>query len=329
MHNPCFSCHTKSQRPNFLNDDDLQQSYSFAEPARVNPWTNLFLDRTDAVAAISDDAIDEYIKVDNYLSESGDIILTKKLTQLPEQWDAKGDGQWDGFIPDAYFKFDAEGFDRNPDNEYTGWRAFAYYPFLGTFWPTNGSTDDVLIRLPEAFRTDTNGHQNYEIYKVNLAIVEAMLKEQDVAVSPVDERMLGNVDIDKNGTLGIADKVAYNWAPVKGEYMWYVGQANRLQREKKLHMAAGLYPEGTEFLHSVRYIDVDDDGNNQLSARMKELRYAVKRGWVNYSQLRAKVDTEFKEKDDFPNRIRSILGNAEDGVSNGQGWVYAGFIEDA
>ncbi|MCG8427368.1 MAG: hypothetical protein MI754_08445, partial [Chromatiales bacterium] len=68
---------------------------------------------------------------------------------------------------------------------------------------------------------------------------------------------------------------------------------------------------------------------NQLSARMKELRYAVKRGWVNYSQLRAKVDAEFKEKDDFPNRIRSILGNAEDGVSNGQGWVYAGFIEDA
>ncbi|MCG8429093.1 MAG: hypothetical protein MI754_17190, partial [Chromatiales bacterium] len=23
VHNPCFSCHTKSQRPNFLNDDDL------------------------------------------------------------------------------------------------------------------------------------------------------------------------------------------------------------------------------------------------------------------------------------------------------------------
>ena len=50
------------------------------------------------------------------------------------------------------FDFDDEGFDHAPDGTPTGWRAFAYMPLPSTFWPANGSTDDVLIRLPEAYR---------------------------------------------------------------------------------------------------------------------------------------------------------------------------------
>ncbi|MCK5355480.1 MAG: hypothetical protein KAJ63_10215, partial [Methyloprofundus sp.] len=202
-------------------------------------------------------------------------------------------------------------------------------PYLGTFWPTNGSTDDVMIRLPKAFRTDSKGKLDLAVYKINLAIVEAMIKEQDIAIDPVDEAQFDHVDLDKDGKVGIATKIRYDWAPVRQRFMWYVGQANAAQKAGVVHSAAGLYPEGTEFLHTVRYIDVNDQGNNLLSARMKEVRYARKRFWVNYSKLKDKALAEIKEKHDFPNRLRTIRGNAEAGISNGQGWAYAAFIEDA
>lgn len=329
VHNPCYSCHTDASRPNYRNDSDLQLSYAFPEFATTNRWLNLFMDRTQQVAEISDEEITNYIRQSNYLDQEGAILPAQKLAELPEDWDYKKDGQWDGYVPDARFSFDEEGFDRNPDNSYTGWRAFAYYPFLGTFWPTNGSTDDVLIRLPKVFQTNSQEEFDLTVYKVNLAIVEAMLKEKNITIDAVDEASLGNVDLDKDGVIGTASKVVYDWAPLEQRFMQYVGQAGELQKKRELHLAAGLYPEGTEFLHSVRYIDVDEDGNNLLAPRMKELRYARKRYWQNYSELQADALEEVKQKADFPDRLRSVLGNLESGVSNGQGWVYAAFIEDA
>ena len=50
---------------------------------------------------------------------------------------------------------------------------------------------------------------------------------------------------------------------------------------------------------------------------------------MTYADLDARMAGEIKEKHDFPDRIRTIRGNIEAGVSNGQGWVYAGLIEDA
>ncbi len=335
IHNPCYSCHVKSQRPNYIDDSDLQLNYSFPGDALINPWANLFKDRTIEIDAITDDAISEYIRSSNYIAKddeagvSPSIALVKRLADLSEEWDYNGNKRWDGFTPDAWFNFDGEGFDRDPEYGYTGWRAFAYYPFLGTFWPNNGSTDDVLIRLPESFRTDDEGLFSLDIYKVNLAIVEAMLKEKNIPIDPVSEKDLDGMDIDKDGSIGIANQVTYEWAPLKKQFMTYVGMAKKLQKDGEIHLAAGLYPEGTEFLHSVRYIDVNDEGRNQLSARMKELRYAKKTKWLDYSQLRAQADQEVKEKDAFPDRLRTVLGDSEKGVSNGKGWLYAGYIEDA
>ena len=179
-HNPCFSCHVKNTLPNFVfDDDDLQTAYLFPEPALVNPFKNLFKDFSKRVNQISDKEILEYIDKSNYLDKNGDIILAKKLNNLPKEWDYNGDSKWSGYIPDCYFNFDKDGFDRDKNNKPTGWVAFAYMPFLGTFWPTNGSTDDVLIRLPKAFRTNTkDGEFNATIYKVNLAIVESLIKKR-------------------------------------------------------------------------------------------------------------------------------------------------------
>jgi len=110
--------------------------------------------------------------------------------------------------------------------------------------------------------------------------------------------------------------------------MYYVGRAKAAQIDNALHMAPGLYPEQTEFLHTVRYIDVDADGSVTMGKRMKELRYGRKAFWNNYAQLSNASRAEIMEKDLFPNRLRTITGNAESGLNTGLGWVYQGFIED-
>lgn len=327
-HNPCYACHVPTSPPNYINDGVLQTAYTFATYAETNRWTNLFEDRTERVAAISDDAIVDYVRTSNYFGDRGQIALAQLLHTPPAAWDVNGDGRWSGFVPDAWFRFDEDGFDLAPDGTATGWRAFAYYPFLGTFWPTNGSTDDVLIRLAEPFRRDSEGQPSRAAYKLNLAIVEAVTRQRDVAIPPTDETAWG-VDLDKDGRLATATRVTYDWAPLESRFMSYVGKAKAEQEAGALHLAGGLFPEGTEFLHSVRYIDVDDDGAIGLAARLKELRYMRKTLWRTYANLEDTALGEAKEKDDFPDRLRFITGNAETGVANGQGWMVQGFIEDA
>lgn len=328
-HNPCYTCHTEPTRPNYVHDADLQLAYSFADQPRVNPWKNLFVDRSAAVAAISDDEMLSYLRKSNYFDDRHRLRLAEVLRNPPREWDFDSDGKWDGFVPDVWFNFDADGFDRDDQGHYTGWRAFAYYPFPGAFWPTNGATDDVLIRLPQVFRQNSRGEYDQQVYKTNLAIVEALIRERDITIDPVDEAALGRVDIDKSGDIGTANKVAYDWDPLEKRFMWYVGKAHELQQRGDVNSAAGLYPRGTEFFHTVRYIDVGKEGEIGLSAHMREVRYARKRSWLTYSELRARADAEHKEKRDYPDRLRTIIGNHEIGIDNGQGWTYAAFIEDA
>ncbi|TGD71004.1 hypothetical protein E4634_20245 [Mangrovimicrobium sediminis] len=328
-HNPCYTCHTVPRRPNYTYDADLQLAYDFPEDLAVNHWTNLFADRSAAIRDTSDAEILEYVRTSNYFNASGGISLYDVLADPPQEWDYDGNGRWDGFRPDVYFNFDAQGFDHDPQGNATGWRAFAYHPVPGAFWPANGSTDDVLIRLPQAFRTGLDGKPDLAVYRTNLAIVEALVTERDIPIEPVDEAALGGIDLDRDGRIGSASKVVYDWAPLEQRLMSYVGQARDAQRAGEVHLAAGLYPEGTEFLHTVRYVDVDENGDNRLAPRMKEVRYALKRLWVDYSKLEAKAAAEFKEKRDFPNRLKTVRGNLESGVSNGQGWAYTAFIEDA
>ncbi len=319
LHNPCYSCHTKGRVPNYYNDTNLQKEYFFPETMLQNPFTNLFKDRSAAVAKISDSDILNYVRTSNYFDANGSIALAKVL---PENWG--------GYRPDCYFDFDAEGFDHAPDGSITGWRAFRYYPFLGTFWPTNGSTDDVLIKLPEAFRQDGNGTEALEVYKINLAIVEAVVKQKSIALeSSVDERLYG-VDLNQNGVFDNTDEAVFNAADGFTK-MAYVGKAKAQRQEGKVHLAGGLFPEGTEFLHSVRYIDWDEDeGHIRMAARMKELRYAIKREWKTYSELSRAADAELFEAQingTTQGVMATFYGNYETGFENPQGWSYQGFIE--
>jgi hypothetical protein len=340
--NPCYSCHINSKEPNFINDFDLQAAYDFSESSNKNPFTNSFKDRTTLVSKISDSEIISYINKDNYKNNNGKIIITEKLIQnLPSTWDfsynGKKDGKWSGYIPDSYFNFDDEGFDKDLNGIYTGWRAFAYTPFLGTFWPTNGSVDDVLIRLPKSMMQDEKGNFSKEIYKINLAIVESMIKKQDVKLDfEVDESKY-NVDLNHNNLIDKTSLIVYKWnkPDALSKYPkviyknYYVGLAKEELIENKLHISPGLYPDGTEFLHSVRYIGIDEQKNSiKMSPRMKELRYTKKVSWNNYMQLSKSATAEIKEKHDFPERLKEINGNIESGLLSGSGWVYQGFIED-
>lgn len=331
VHNPCYACHVDSQEPNYVSDGDIQRSFAFPgvdEVVLKNPWENLFKDRRAAVAEISDDLALTYVRMDNYRGGK-QLPLRDTLSQaLPPGWDVNGNQRWDGYLPDAWFDFDGEGFDRTPEGALTGWRAFAYTPFLGTFWPTNGSTDDVLIRLPASLRNGADGRYDPVTYKTNLAIVTAMVQRRDVALEVAVDENRFQVDLDKDGKLATAKLIRYDWAPLQGRTMSYVGQGKAEQAAGRLHLAAGLFPEGTEFLHSVRYLDVDAQGQVGMAARMKELRYARKATWYTYSDLKEMALKEVKENITFPDRTRQFTGNAESGLGNGQGWVYQGFIED-
>jgi len=335
--NPCFSCHTKNKEPNYtLEDDNLQEAYDFPEFALTNHWKNLFKDRTKEIKHISDKNILQYVRKDNYKDKNNNIILENKLKNIPKEWDFNNNNKWDGYIPDCEFNFNQEGFDISKSGNITGWRAFAYYPFLGTFWPTNGSTDDVMIRLPKIFWKNVHNEIDLEVYKLNLSIVESLVKQKDVLINSIDEKKYG-IDLNQNGILDNSSKIVFKWTTPKyniktntySNYsMSYVGLAKEILNINKIQIAAGLYPKGTEFLHSVRYIDINDNKEIKLASRMKELRYAKKTYWSTYSKLKDLGDEEIKEKYDFPDRIDKYIGDIEVGLNNKRGWYYQGFIED-
>jgi hypothetical protein len=140
----------------------------------------------------------------------------------------------------------------------------------------------------------------------------------------VDERVYG-VDINANGRVDHA-------VTVSPRVSSYVGLAKHYLKEKKVHLAPGLFPENTEFLHSVRYLNWNDKKDQiALSARMKELRYAKKTTWKTYAEIQRAAQSELWESqalDSTEAQIALFRGNYEEGLRNEIGWVYQGFIED-
>jgi hypothetical protein len=326
--NPCYACHVEAPAPNYADDADLQVTLNLPPAAKKNPWTNLFDPPVARAVRLSDDEVLRYVRESNYFDAAGHIVLGD--ARADARWDEDKNGRWDGFVPDVYFAFDDHGFDHAPDGAPNGWRAFGYYPFLGTFFPTNGSTDDVLVRLDSAFRERADGTPDRETYEINLAIVTALVTREDSPIDPVDESVYG-VDLDLDGRIGHASRVAFdgNERDKDKTRMHYVGRARDEERAGRLAIAPGLFPVGTEFFHTVRYLDVGPDGSVRMAARMKEVRYAKKTRFFSYDALKQLAVAEAREQAETPDGARWVRSLGERGIDNGQGWAYQGFIEDA
>jgi hypothetical protein len=298
--NPCYVCHQDpiEGRENVMADADLQAAYSFSDEGKINHWSNLFKDRRKEIEGISDDQINRYVAEDNYSELAGRLRAAS----------------YQGWVPDlrnlqlGAAAFDSQGFAKDGSD----WVAFNYKPFPSTFWPTNGSTDDVMIRLPKAYRQKSTDAYSRDVYLANLAILEATIKGQrSISCLPVDEKEVGE-DLDLDGKLSETTQI--------NRVDHWVGQAKGLFREQH------LYPEGVEFMHSVRYLGVDGDGKVGISKRMKELRYMVKaRGYAKAMYARRyQMEANEKEAGNLP----SYVSLGQHGLDNGNGWAVSGFIED-
>jgi hypothetical protein len=314
VNNSCAACHRESVEPNFVDDAELQLSYALPPSAHRNPYTNLLAPVDPAAADVDDADVLAYVRRGNYRLPGETLPVAARPVATRE-----------GYVPDAHFRFDERGFDRDPSGVATGWRAFAYEPLPGGFGPELGSFGDVLIRLPPEFRQDRGGAYDEETYIVNLALVEALIVRADVAIEPVDERRHG-ADLDGDGALGVARRVHFRFDRSAADNLCFVGRASASCATSK--PAPALYPLGTEFLHSLRYLDITREGVVPAS-RMKELRYAKKTRYLSYAELRNEATHEAKERAEAPDRPRRLLGDETRGVANGQGWIYRAFIEDA
>jgi hypothetical protein len=111
--------------------------------------------------------------------------------------------------------------------------------------------------------------------------------------------------------------------------MQYVGRARMELASGRLSLSPGLLPPKTEFLHSVRYLDVGPDGRVTMAPRMKELRYAQKVRWLSPPELSSIEAREDAEQSASPGRIEHFVPQGGRGVYNGKGWLLQGYIEDS
>lgn len=299
-HNPCYICHQShpaGTRVNVMDDGDIQGAYSFSEIGETNQWSNLFKPRHQEIQSVSDERILEYVGEDNY----------QPLTQLASA----------GYVPDLEHyanpeqAFDSQGFAKDG----SGWVAFNYKPLPSTFWPTNGSFDDVIIRLPPSFRQFDNNKENRSLYLLNLSLVEMAIKDLDQISIPVTDENVFSVDLNGDGVLGEA-------ATLKRRD-FYLGAA------ADIPLLRQQYPAGTEFLHSVRYLDVSDSGEVVAAPRFKELRYARKLKVHTEQALTFLYNQEHREKEEERLPKYSWAKPAgEAGLNNKMGWIVQGWIED-
>lgn len=206
----------------------------------------------------------------------------------------------------AYFDFDDGGHDRSPSGDLSGWRAYTARPFPG-FTPADGSWGDVLIRLPKGLRAHA---------ELNLAILDAVLHRRDIAIPPSDERT-HRVDLDLDGHLGTATQITYRFSPRERPMRW-VGTAEHPP-------TPGLFPVGTEFLHSVRYLDPTEPV--QMASRLKELRHLEKTRWQTMAELAAGTAAEEAERQAQPDQLEPPVGDPEQGLATGNGWRLRAWIE--
>jgi hypothetical protein len=299
--NPCYVCHQSypitENRVNDLNDGFLQGTYGFSNEGRHNSWINLFKDRTEYIDQMSDELITEYINTENYIN-----------------WQHWMDRNWTGVNPKLQdLHLADEAFQQNGlAKDGSRWVAFNFKSLPSTFWPTNGSMNDVMIRLPSAF-SEIYGEYSEDLYFANLSLLEMAIKEIDsIEINELNEAAI-DIDLDGDGVISLS-------ATRMMRKSHFLGDASNIE------VTAALYPQGTEFLHTIRYLATDENGQITQSARLKEVRYSRKNKFISAAKISSINYGEAKEK--HYENLPAVQDYGHKGMSNRQGWTLWGFIED-
>jgi hypothetical protein len=196
---------------------------------------------------------------------------------------------------------DREGFVRNEQEEYTGWRAINFFPY-GIFTPLTGSVSGIYIRLPESFMT-MNGEIDIYVYKQNLDLLERQIK---------------NRSFDETRYYGDASTVPVQkgFYPVSTEFAHPLHYVDLLADGE-----TGPDPDGVRGLTGKSY-----EFPGTRSKRVKEIRYMYKWKEVTLSDI---ADDEDEEDIHHGDEYEEIIGREGQGwVENGAGWILSAFIED-
>ncbi len=321
--NACKYCHTNyltmARHGNAFNIGEDQILYSFPTP-NLNSilWRNIILPQ-EIEKRLGAEGIElplagdvGYVRHDNWratfaLARANGSTEWVNLQEADNKWimfpainpghlfpykaiDPTGSGTH-GYI-------DPDGFVRNQQEEYTGWRAINFFPYT-IFTPLSGSVSGIYIRLPKEFMS-SKGQFNIDIYKKNLGLLERNIKNQ----RPQEQFYFGDAS-------GI--KVNKGFYPVGTEFahpLHYVDLAADGQMGLQIDGVRGNAEKDYEF-------------PGTRSKRVKEIRYMYKWKEVTLDDI-APAD-----ENSVPRPHAEFVGNEGQGwVENGAGWILAAYIED-
>lgn len=195
----------------------------------------------------------------------------------------------------AHGYIDQEGFVKDRQNKYTGWRAVNFFPYA-IFTPLTGSVSGIYLRLPGKFMT-ADGSVDISVYKKNLDLLEKVIKNDPVE----SESYYGDAS-------GI--KIQKGFYPVGTEFahpLHYVDLN-----------ADGDMGTGLDGLNKNETVDYEFPGTR--SKRVKEIRYMYK--WKEVT-----VDDIGDVKDE--SEYGRVIGKEWQGwIDNKAGWILAAYIEN-
>lgn len=199
---------------------------------------------------------------------------------------------------------DTEGFVRDENNGYTGWRAINFFPY-SIFTPLTGSVSGIYIRLPEKFM-NRSGSFSVEVYKDNLELLEANIRN----AKPTGKYYYGDA-----GDIAVR----------KGFYPEGTEFAHPLHYVDL--NADGEYGAGSNAIAGAATLPYEFPGTR--SKRIKEIRYMYKWKDVGLEDIGPGDEGVEEDEDEAEESFEYYIGNEGEGwVDSGTGWILAGFIEN-
>ncbi|MDY0349005.1 MAG: hypothetical protein RBR13_09275 [Tenuifilaceae bacterium] len=321
--NACKYCHTDflaevGHGNNFPISDD-QEEFSFPS-ANLNRilWQNIIypqnIEERLAAEGIAVPSIDdvEYVRVDNWGSKYAEVRPRGHNGWLNDKSASKDFILFPALNPNHLFPMvaenpthngangyiDAEGFVKDENDEYTGWRTINFFPYA-IFTPLRGSVSGIYLRLPAEFMC-SNNELDISIYKQNLELLEQNIKNQPIS---------------RSSYFGDAEGVPIS----KGFYPVGTEFAHPLHYVD-LHAdgEVGTAVDGVLANGAMQY-----EFPGTRSKRIKEMRYMYK--WKNVGLEDIAEDEDEEDDEDFA----SYIGREGQGwVDNDAGWILAAYIEN-